>query len=101
MNQLFIWSLLQSCFEAYVIYCFLLLLTKYLGGHRGVEEVILMTRNIKLPFPFCCIKPKPNIKWVWYFKIGLLQYTWINPLCSGIAVVLNLSWCLCKWTMAI
>jgi len=82
---------IQSCFEAYVIYCFLLLLTKYLGGHRGVEEVMLTKDYLKLPLPFCCIKLEPNIKWVWYFKVGLLQYTWINPLCSGIAIVLNLT----------
>jgi hypothetical protein len=82
---------IQSCFEAYVIYCFLLLLMKYLGGHRGVEEVILMHEDIKCTLPCCCIKPRSNKKWVWYFKVGLLQYTWINPLCSGIAVVLNLA----------
>ncbi len=70
---------IKSCFEAYVIYCFLLLLTKYLGGHRGVEEVILIKEYIQFTFPFCCIKMRPHIKWVWYFKVGLLQYSWIHP----------------------
>jgi hypothetical protein len=32
-----------------------------------------------------------NPKWVWYFKICLLQYSWIAPICAGIAVVLNLA----------
>jgi len=82
---------IQSCFEAYVIYCFLLLLTKYLGGHHGVEQVIITKEYIKFPFPFCRIKPRPTPKSVWHFKFGLLQYIWINPLCSGIAVVLNLA----------
>ena len=83
---------IQSCFEAYTIYCFLLLLTKYLGGHRGVEEVIFQRERILLPFPFgCCRTSKPARKWVWYFKLGLLQYSWINPACSAIAVVLNLA----------
>jgi hypothetical protein len=83
---------IQSCYEAYVIYCFLLLLTKYLGGHRGVEETIVRKGRIRLAFPFsCCFKPISNEKWVWYFKFGLLQYTWIAPLCSGIAVVLDLT----------
>jgi hypothetical protein len=84
-------ELIKSCVESYIIYCFLLLLTKFLGGHRGVEEVIVTSEQIKLPFPFFCIKPKPTLKWVWYFKIGLLQYTWINPICSAIAVILNLA----------
>ena len=85
-------ELIQSCFEAYTIYCFLLLLTKYLGGHRGVEEVILQKETIHWPVPLCCCCiSKPTKKWVWYFKLGLLQYTWINPLCSAIAVVLNLA----------
>jgi hypothetical protein len=82
---------IKSCFEAYIIYSFLLLLTKYLGGHRGVEQVILAQEKIHLPFPFCCIRPRPHVKWVWYFKIGLLQYTWVNPICSAIAVILNLA----------
>ncbi|CAF1162597.1 unnamed protein product [Rotaria sp. Silwood1] len=81
---------IQSCYEAYVVYCFLLLLTKYLGGHQGVEEAILSKESIHMVCPFgCCCKPAPNAKWVWYFKIGLLQYSWITPVCSGIAVVLN------------
>ena len=82
---------IKSCFEAYIIYSFLLLLTKYLGGHRGVEQVIVAQERIHLPLPFCCFKPRPHIRWVWYFKFGLLQYTWINPLCSAVAVVLNLA----------
>ncbi|CAF1510217.1 unnamed protein product [Adineta steineri] len=81
----------QSCYEAYVIYCFLLLLTKYLGGHRGVEEVFLIQERIKLPLPLCCVNVIPSNRWVWYFKIGLLQYSWITPICAGIAVVLNLA----------
>jgi hypothetical protein len=82
---------IKSCFEAYIIYSFLLLLTKYLGGHRGVTEVILTREYIKLPLPFCRIKPKPHIKWVWYYKIIVLQYTWVNPLCAAIGVILNLA----------
>ncbi|CAF3163564.1 unnamed protein product [Rotaria sp. Silwood2] len=83
---------IRSCYEAYVVYCFLLLLTKYLGGHQGVEEAILNKENIDMVCPFgCCCKPAPNAKWAWYFKIGLLQYSWITPICSGIAVVLNLA----------
>ncbi|UJR37159.1 hypothetical protein I4U23_029869 [Adineta vaga] len=82
---------IKACYEAYIIYCFLLLLTKYLGGHRGVEEVILSRERIELPLPCCCIKLRPSVKWVWVFKIGLLQYSWITPICSGVAVVLNLA----------
>ncbi|CAF5164345.1 unnamed protein product, partial [Rotaria sp. Silwood1] len=62
---------IKSCFEAYIIYNFLLLLTKYLGGHRGVEQVIIAQEKIYLPSPFCCLKLRLHIKWVWYFKFGL------------------------------
>ena len=82
---------IKSCFEAYIIYSFLLLLTKYLGGHRGVEEFFKTREYIKFPIPICCVKAESSLKWVWYFKIGLLQYVWINPLTSGIAVILNLA----------
>lgn len=82
----------QSCYEAYVIYCFLILLTKYLGGHRGVEEAITTKEQISLAFPLgCCFKPESHRRWVWYFKVGLLQYSWITPVCAGVAVVLNLA----------
>ena len=82
---------IKSCFEALIIYSFLLLLTKYLGGHRGVEQALMARDQIELPFPCCWRKPQPHIRWVWYFKFALLQYTWINPICSGIAVILNLT----------
>ncbi|CAF3481271.1 unnamed protein product [Rotaria socialis] len=82
----------QQCFEAYGIYCFLILLTKYLGGHQGVEDAIVKQEYIKLPFPLeYCFKPMATKKWVWYFKIGLLQYSWITPFCAAVAVVLNLA----------
>lgn len=82
---------IKACFEAYVIYCFLILLTKFLGGHHGIEEVILIRETIKLPFPFCRIKPQAHTKWAWYFKRGLLQYTWIAPITSALAIILNLA----------
>ncbi|CAF1196316.1 unnamed protein product [Didymodactylos carnosus] len=83
---------IQACYEAYIIYCFLLLLTKYLGGHKGVEEIIANKSFIKLPFPFnCCCTVPATPRWIWYIKWGLLQYAWITPTVSGIAVVLNLA----------
>ena len=82
---------IKSCFEAFIIYSFLILLTKYLGGHRGVEQAVIAQEHIHLPFPLCRRKPRVHIKWVWYFKFGLLQYTWINPICSGVAVILHLA----------
>ncbi|CAF4795058.1 unnamed protein product, partial [Rotaria sp. Silwood2] len=56
---------IQACYEAYIIYCFLILLTKYLGGPRGVEEAIAHKESIRLVFPlgYCC-KPLPDVKWV-------------------------------------
>ncbi|CAF2026664.1 unnamed protein product [Rotaria magnacalcarata] len=81
----------QACYEAYVIYCFLILLTKYLGGHRGVEEAIMLKETVRLVFPLGFCRLTPNKAWVWYFKVGIIQYSWITPLCAGIAVVLNLT----------
>ncbi|CAF3606278.1 unnamed protein product [Rotaria socialis] len=81
----------QACYEAYVIYCFLILLTKYLGGHRRVEEAIMLKERVRLAFPLGFCRLTPNKAWVWYFKVGILQYSWITPLCACIAVVLNLT----------
>ncbi|CAF1373577.1 unnamed protein product [Didymodactylos carnosus] len=80
----------ESCYEAYVIYCFVILLTKYLGGHRGVVAVICQKEKFKLVFPLCCLPPvNATPKWVWYIKWGILQYTWLAPVTTGVAVVAN------------
>lgn len=40
-----------TCYEAYVVYCFLILLTKYMGGHAGVSEIVRTKGQLPWLFP--------------------------------------------------
>jgi hypothetical protein len=51
----------RVCYEAYVIYSFLILLTKYLGGKSGALKVLRFLPPLQWPSPFCCFpKASPN-----------------------------------------
>lgn len=51
----------RECYEAYVIYNFMMFLLTYLSHEVGLEEgEVLSTRShIKHIFPLCCLKPWP------------------------------------------
>ena len=88
------WSLyidfVRMCYEAFVIYTFMILLTKYLGGHNGVVEWMKTKPPLGWPSPMCCIRPvKPGDTFLYWLKYGTLQYTIISPIISILAMVLN------------
>ena len=80
----------RMCYEAFVIYTFMILLTKYLGGHNGVVEWMKTKQPLPWPSPLCCAPPvKPGHTFLYWLKYGTLQYTIISPVISIIAMVLN------------
>ena len=80
----------RGVYEAFVIYTFMILLTKYLGGHNGVVEWMKYKGRQPWPSPMCCLKPVvPDSRYLYYLKYGALQYTISMPLCSLAAVVLT------------
>lgn len=81
---------IRACYEAFVIYTFMILLTKYLGGHSGVTECLKYKSRIPWPNPFCCLPPvRPNSSFLYYLKYGTLQYAASTPILSLLAVVMN------------
>lgn len=81
----------RMCYEAFVIYTFMILLTKYLGGHNGVVEWMKYKPKQRWPEPFCCIAPvQPDSRFLYWLKYGALQYTIITPVISLAAVVLSM-----------
>ena len=81
---------MRGVYEAFVIYTFMILLTKYLGGHNGVVEWMKYKPPQPWPSPLCCLKPViPNSTYLYYLKYGALQYTILTPICSLAAVVLS------------
>jgi hypothetical protein len=80
----------RGVYEAYVIYTFMILLTKYLGGHAGVTEWMKYKPNQPWPSPMCFLRPvKPDSQYLYYLKYGALQYTILTPICSLATVVLQ------------
>lgn len=81
---------IRSCYEAFVIYTFMILLTKYLGGHQGVVECMQYKQPQPWPSPMYCMKPvKPDSRFLYYLKYGTLQYTILMPICALATVVLS------------
>lgn len=84
----------RECYEAYVIYNFMMFLLTYLSHEVGLEEgEVLSTRShIKHIFPLCCLKPWPiGSKLVHRCKHGILQYTFVRPLTTVISVICELA----------
>lgn len=82
---------IRVCYEAFVIYNFLLLLTKYLGGKEGVVKMLRRQpkQAVPWPSPFCCFQATLNAEFLVHIKRGTLQYVIISPLCSFAAVVMG------------
>lgn len=81
---------IRGVYEAFVIYTFMILLTKYLGGHSGVVEWMKYKTPQPWPSPLCFLKKvKPDSQYLYYLKYGALQYTILTPICSLAAVVLS------------
>ena len=83
---------IRIVYEAFVIYNFTLLLTKYLGGSTGVLEFFSHKPKVKWPAPLCCLnKISLNKKFLNYLILGTLQYTIIAPILSVIAIICDIS----------
>lgn len=79
----------RNCYEAYVIWSFMLLLTEYLGGHTGVAGMMRIKLKQKWPIPMCCMpRAKPDSKFLWYLKYGALQYVIFSPIIAALTIIL-------------
>lgn len=86
-------DLVRDCYEAYALYCFFALLCKYVesedADRRPVEDIM----QDEDPHPYLilyCLKPvQPGALFMIWMKRLILQYTLIKPLCTLIAVILN------------
>jgi len=84
----------RECYEAYVIYNFMMFLLTYLSHEVGLGEgeVMSSSTHIKHIFPLCCLTPWPiGSKLVHRCKHGILQYTFVRPLTTVISVICELA----------
>jgi hypothetical protein len=78
---------LRACYEAYVIYAFMLLLTEYMGGHEGVVSIFSEVMIVSWPEPMCCMRPTTaDSKFLHALKYGALQYVVASPLLGVVSV---------------
>lgn len=81
----------RECYEAYVIYNFLVYLLTYLNEEMDLEINLALKPQIKHSFPLCWL---PNWKMgrelVHNCKHGILQYTLIRSLTTGAAFICEL-----------
>lgn len=84
-------------YEAYVIYCFLMLLTKYLGGHQRTSTEIGKEQQIAWPPPLCCLHAVSvedqvrAARFLRRLKYAVLQYTIFQSLAMSAALCLHVA----------
>ncbi|KAL0273038.1 UNVERIFIED_CONTAM: hypothetical protein PYX00_005814 [Menopon gallinae] len=83
---------LRECYEAYVIYNFMMYLLNYLNSRTNLEAALELKPQVHHFFPMCCL---PNWEmgreFVHMCKHGILQYTVMRPLTTAISFVCELN----------
>ncbi|KZS09946.1 transmembrane protein 184C [Daphnia magna] len=79
----------RECYEAYVIYNFMMFLLTYLKQEVHEEAELRDTKtHIHHIFPLCCLKPWPiGSELIHRCKHGILQYTIVRPCSALISVI--------------
>lgn len=78
---------IRECYEAYVIYNFMVYLLNYLNLEMDLEATLELKPPVKHIFPLCCMKPwEMGREFVHNCKHGILQYTVVRPITTFISV---------------
>jgi len=78
---------LRECYEAYVIYNFMVYLLNYLNSELTLEANLEMRPQVNHIFPFCCLTPwEMGHEFVHMCKHGILQYTVVRPVTTFISL---------------
>lgn len=82
----------RECYEAYVIYNFMVFLLNFLYYEMDLEATLDTKLPVKHIFPLCCLSPCPGGR---YFisacKHGILQYTVVRPITTITALICELA----------
>ncbi|XP_050039008.1 transmembrane protein 184C [Dermacentor andersoni] len=80
---------IRECYEAYVIYNFMVFLLNFL--HRELEMEISPDEHrpsVKHIFPLCFLRPCPGgLRFINSCRHGILQYTVIRPITTALALI--------------
>ncbi|KAL7306845.1 hypothetical protein TKK_0001006 [Trichogramma kaykai] len=83
---------IRECYEAYVIYNFLMFLFAYLNADHQLEHRLEIQPQIHHMFPLCCLpKWEMGREFVHMCKHGILQYTVVRPITTIISFICELN----------
>jgi len=86
------YQLIQTSYEGFVIASFFILLVNYIGEHPEDQRKAMLAKKgqrFKLPIPLNCFTVNPaSPRFLWWLKIGILQYAIIRPFNTLLAIVL-------------
>lgn len=78
----------RECYEAYVIYNFMIFLLNYLNMEMDLEASLELKPQVKHIFPLCCLPDwEMGREFVHICKHGILQYTVVRPLTTAISYI--------------
>ncbi|KAL7741900.1 hypothetical protein ACLKA6_012114 [Drosophila palustris] len=81
----------RECYEAYVIYNFMVYLLHYLNLNMDLEATMQYKPQVPHFFPLCCIRPWiMGREFIHNCKHGILQYTVVRPITTFISVICEL-----------
>ncbi|XP_033218476.1 transmembrane protein 184C-like [Belonocnema kinseyi] len=83
---------LRECYEAYVIYNFMMYLFAYLNADQQLEHRLEISPQVHHMFPLCCLLQwEMGHEFVHMCKHGILQYTAVRPISTLISVICALN----------
>ncbi|XP_059617559.1 transmembrane protein 184C [Phlebotomus argentipes] len=82
---------IRECYEAYVIYNFMVYLLNYLNLEMDLEANMQLKPSVKHLFPLCWMRPwEMGTEFIHNCKHGILQYTVIRPITTFVSVACEL-----------
>lgn len=82
-------DVVRDCYESLVIWSFFSLLIEQLGGPEHAAALFESKPASRLFFPFCCVQYQPRNHILQKLRLGALQYVFVRPISTAIAVVLQ------------
>ena len=78
----------RDVYEAYVIYCFLMLILAWAGGEELCIHKMSAKGALRHPPPMCCIVQNLNTRFLKQVKQGTIQFVVLKPIMAFISLVL-------------
>ena len=79
----------RDIYEAFVIYCFLILILGYVGGEANCVALISLKPPLKHPWPLCCLPSMDlNVKFLRFCKQSCIQFIIIKPIMAILNIIM-------------